>query len=541
MSTQPNLPDMSQAGAQAPQALPPSAAPAPGPHSTLLRMIQGLAVGVGSFAQSAATQGRQGGPATVQAFQSQQQEQELRSQQSQIEAQRAQQGQQEADLRMKSMNANLLMQQAAYHHALQMYPTEEKEANLKVLNDATASYKDALGEGYDIADPGQAAMWRQMQQNIINIPFSAGQSQQEVLSSATDAAQKNNKQLTDFVPIASYNDGKHGTGGELTLVPAASLQQVSATPRQISAGMAQMKATLDTAKTALGGDDPDVKALGGKIGMIQKVLDGGGKPSAYDFIQLNSSVLGPLSTRIAGATQASKIQQQKSEALEAQQKTDPNYQTQLAGKEAGARAKAELPFAGAKAAAEEAARMPGQITLKQMEAPIAEGVASNKEAREAVQGSYVKPFLDKMNAANELVSSLGQAEQGNIAASKAAIFKMVGITQPSGQKRVSPETVRQIETMGNVPQQYISKLKNALTGDHWTSEMSQDMKDFAVSQMEVAKNTLRSGVKATNALHGTNIDPESLIQAAGPLNVPPAGPQAGKWGSLIPQANSMVP
>jgi hypothetical protein len=544
MSTPAITADLSQPGAGAqpqPQAPPPTQAPAPGPHSTLLRMIQGLAVGVGAFAHSAATQGRAGGMADVEAFENNQQEQQMRAQQSQQSAQAAQREQSESDLRMKAMNAQLLMNQAAYHHALQMYPTEEKEANLKVLNDATASYKDALAEGYDIADPAQAAMWRQMQQNIISIPFSSGQNQQEVLSAATDAASKNGKHITDYVPIADYNDGKHGTGGNLTLVPASGLQQVQATLRQIATGMAQMKATLDTATTALGKDDPDVKALSGKIDTIQKVLDNGGKPSAYDFIQLGSSVLGPLSTRIAGVTQSAKIAEQKAQALKAQQDADPNYQAQLEGMKTTAREKAELPFVGKKAAATAAAQQPYQVALKQMEAPIAQGVENNKEAREAVQGAYVKPFLDKMQAANELISSLSQAETGNAAASQAAIAKMVGITMPAGAKRVSPDILRQIESQGNIPQQYIGSLKEALTGDRWTSKMTQDMKDFAAAQIDVAKGTLRSGVRATNALHGTKIDPEALIQAAGPLDIQPAGPQAGKWGSLIPSANTLKP
>lgn len=325
--------DLSQPGTQAP-------APGPtGPHARLLQMIQGLSVGVGALAHSATTGGREGGPEEVQAYQAEQQKEQLRAQESQQSTQRAQREQQESDLRMKTMNANLLMQQAAYHHALQMYPSEEKGAALDVLNKATASYKDALAEGYDIADPSQAALWRSMQQSIINIPFSSGQSQQEVLSSATDAAEKAGKHITDYVPLADYTDGKHGTGGNLTLVPAASLQQVQATPRQIAMGMAQMKATLDTAKTALGPDDADVKGLGGKIDMIQKVLDSGGKPSAYDFIQLNSSVIGPLSTRIGGATQSAKLQKEKTDADKAKQdlaNVAPDAQVALARRKAQA-------------------------------------------------------------------------------------------------------------------------------------------------------------------------------------------------------------
>lgn len=309
MST-PALPDMSQPGAQA----------APNPHAGLMRMIQGLAVGLDSFASSAATQGREGGVEEVQRYQAHEQEMQQSAQASQREQQRFGREQQESDLRMKTMNAQLLMNEAAYHHALQMYPAQEKEANLKVLNDATASYKDAMAEGYDISDPTQAALWRNMQQSIISIPFSSGQSQSEVLSTVKDAASKNGKDLTDFIPLTDYTDGKHGTGGTVTLIPSTSLDQVKATPQQLASGLAQMKATLSTATTALGKEDPDVKALSGKLDTIQSVLDKGGSPSAGDFLRLNRSVLGPLSTRIAAASQTVKMQKEQSEAEKA--KTD---------------------------------------------------------------------------------------------------------------------------------------------------------------------------------------------------------------------------
>jgi hypothetical protein len=438
-------------------------------------------------------------------------------------AEAAQREQADFELRQKTMNAQLIMQQAAYHHALQMYPAEEKAANLDVLNKATASYKDALAEGYDIADPAQAALWRQMQQNIINIPFSSGQKQQEVLQSATDAAEKNGKNITDFVPLVDYNDGKHGTGGNLTLVPTEGLQQVQATPRQINMGMAQMRATLQTATTALGKDDPDVKALSGKVDMIQKVLDGGGKPSAYDFIALNSSVIGPLSTRIAGASQTAKIQKEKDEELKAQQDTDPVYQAKLAGMKAAEEAKVRQPY---------------EVALKKMEAPIAEGTANNLESAKKITASAGE-YVNKVQSVNELLSSLDQAEQGNSAASKAALIKLTGIAMPPGSKRLSPEALNDLRKQGNVPEQFIGKIKNALTGDEWTSQMSQDMRDFAKGQADVAAEKLRADVRISNVTHHTNVDPEELLKAAG---APMSGTSsaAGKGGSLADKWKSVL-
>jgi hypothetical protein len=376
------------------------------------------------------------------------------------------------------------------------------------------------------------------------LKYMPGDSTQDTVQGVHDMATTAGGQAHNLYTIHTQTDGKPGNGGQVAGYDLAG--KIGSAPIKPEDG-AQLADYLsgqiatNAAQIPGGEKDPSIQNARALLDQIIKPALSKGALTLGDWSALEYRALTPSNIAVKQQGQILMRQKETAETTRAQQEADPAFQVAQARKIESGKQAAELAVAGPKAAAEEAARMPGQITLKQMEAPIAEGVASNKEAREAVQGSYVKPFLDKMNAANELVSSLGQAEQGNIAASKAAIFKMVGITQPSGQKRVSPETVRQIETMGNVPQQYISKLKNALTGDHWTSEMSQDMKDFAVSQMEVAKNTLRSGVKATNALHGTNIDPESLIQAAGPLNVPPAGPQAGKWGSLIPQANSMVP
>src|SRR5258708_3456758 len=131
----PDVSGLSQPGQQA--------APAAGGHARLLAMVQGLAVGVGAFAQSAATGGREGGPAAVQAFEKKKQQMALNEQQNQRANAENQRLQQESDLRMKTMNANLLMNEAAFHHAVQMYPTEEKTAALKLQNEAATAVTTA--------------------------------------------------------------------------------------------------------------------------------------------------------------------------------------------------------------------------------------------------------------------------------------------------------------------------------------------------------------------------------------------------------------
>lgn len=518
----PDVSGLSQPGQAAP-----SPAPAAGGHARLLAMVQGLAVGVGAFAQSAATGGREGGPAAVQAFEQKKQQMALNEQQNQRANGENKRLQQESDLRMKTMNANLLMNEAAFHHAVQMYPTEEKTAALKLQNEAATAVTTAAGAGYDLSDPADAAVWRQTLDNAVKVQFAPDQPAQEVMSSINDAASKNGKSITDYVPVTTYNDDKHGTGGTVTLVPAASMDQVKATPRMISTGLAQIKGTLDTATAALGADDPDVKALKGKLDGLQSTLDAGGKPSAGDFFKIRSSMIGPLSTRIGAATQREKIEQQKADTLKAQRA-----------------AEAEIPankvaLSGQIAAADAKARQPYQVALKQMEAPIAAGVASDKEAREKVD-TYAKGYVEKLQAANELVSSLDQAEAGNAAASRAAIFKMAGMALPAGGKRGFSEAVGSLEKQGNIPQQWVSKLKDAITGDRWTGEMSQNMRDFAKAQLEVAAETLRSNVKIMNVNHGTKVDPEALINAAGGIKTEsaPAGSLAEKWGRALTKSVS---
>jgi hypothetical protein len=491
------------------------------PHGRLLQMVQSLAVGVDSFARAAATHGREGGVGEVQDYFAKQQQEKLQQEQATTQQAEAKQRLQEGDLRMRAMNAQMIMQQAAYHHALQMYPMEEKAASLDVLNKATASYKDALSEGYDIADPNQAALWRQMQSNIINIPFSGDQPTQEVLQTVHDAASKDGKSLTDYVPLTTYTDAKHGTGGEISLVPAAGLQQVQATPKQISTGMAQMRATLDTAKTALGADDPDVKALSGKVDLIQSVLDKGGKPSAYDFISLNSSVLGPLATRIGGATQKLKIQEAQANASKAQsdatkaaREADPVLAAQDAGLKAGKEAEARQQY---------------EIALKKLEGPIAEGIANDKEAGTLIENNYVKPFLEKMASVAELNASLADAEKGNVAASASAVFKLAGITVPAETKRIPPEVTRQLQTMGAPGQRLVSSLQDLVSGDPWTPSLIADVRAFANDQGKVAQEKLRSGVKMTNVVKGTHVDPDALINASGFQTESDMSQGAGFW------------
>lgn len=520
MSESPITSDLSQPGAQAPSAPPPTQAPAPGPHGRLMAMIQGLAVGVGAFAHSAATQGREGGPADVQAFQSEQQKQQLREQESKQSAQTAQRENQEGDLRIKAMQAQMVMNAASFHHAVQMWPTEDKNKMLELSNNADKAYTNAWGEGYDLADPKQAADWHAMQQNVINIPFSSGQSPQEVLSAASDAATKNGKSIIDYTPFVDYKDAKHETGGTLSLAPTSELAKVDATPRQISGDMALMKGMLEKSTAAFGKDDPDVKKLTGQLDTWQGILDKGGVPSAKDHRLVTLGNIAGLATRIGMHSQTLKLQQESSEAAKAAsdatrsaQEADPAFQVKQAGAKKGAEAAAELPFAGKKAAAEAAATQPYKIALANTEAPIRAGVQNDEKARTEAE-TYTKGYVEKMSQVSELKNAVGEAANGNVAAAKIALIKLTGLSMPSGSKRLSPEAMYQLEHMGSDAQKWVGSIKNALTGDSWTSGMSKDVLDFADNQAAKARQQLSMGVHTLNAVRGTKIDPNAIFQAA---------------------------
>lgn len=348
-------------------------------------------------------------------------------------------------------------------------------------------------------------------------------------SSALDEAVKNGYAVPGYTP---------GGGGQLQM-PVHAAAQIA----NFNQGVEHFQGLTRQINSTLGlkGDealDPEEiiqknPQLGQAVGQLASHWDG--RPStlqkALDSMQAPGRDGRPNPAAASAQTIANAIGGDKLDA----------FDQKVAGEAKAREAAPEDQQKAAIAAGERRANEAFQTGLKNVDKEIATGAASNKDARDKVEANYVKPFGEKLQAANELVESLAQAEQGNVAASKAALFKMVGITQPGGGKRLSPEALRQIETQGNIPQQFIGKVKAALTGDQWTSAMTADMKGFAASQVKVAQDALRTGIRQTNALYGTSIDPEKVINAAPALNVPAAGPQAGKWGTLIPPQKTLQP
>jgi hypothetical protein len=522
MST--SMPDMSQPGAQAdPQALPPSAAPAAvpsGPHAKLLAMIQGLAVGVGAFAHSAATQGRAGGPADVEAFQQQQQEQQLRSQQSQIAAQTAQRQQQEGDLRMQAMRGQMAVNQFQYEQMRQRAPIETQ----KLLNDV-AEQKSTFIERL-AKDSGLPTMV---------VASMVGDDTGKTLGGMTDVAKQNGTNIHDAMWSNVQNGGTPGNGSMITGLDLAKFGNTPIKAELAPLALTPVKTQLEVGAGVLGEDNPAIKGGRQALEMLQKGLNSG-QLTLGQYALLENRISTPIATAMAAKHAANAATKESAEATKATQEADPNFQVAQAGAIEGAKQKAIVNYAGLKSAAEAQGKQPYELALKQAEAPIAAGIANNKDARDKVENSYLKPYGERMQAANELVSSLDQAAAGNVTASKAALYKLTGITLPAGSKRIPEQALKDLNKQGNIPQQFIASLKEAITGDKWTDQTLNDMRAFAQSQAQVAKETLRSGIKSTNALYDTTIDPEKVIGATSALDIDnptrsPEGSKAAKWAT----------
>lgn len=151
--------------------------------------------------------------------------------------------------------------------------------------------------------------------------------------------------------------------------------------------------------------------------------------------------------------------------------------------------------------------------------------SNDKDARDKMESAVLKPYQEKMSQIGELQSALGQANAGNIAAARATLYKVIGVAQPQGTHRVAPTEVSGFSGMGSIPQRIQGSIANALSGDPWTPQMVQDIKDFGAAQAQVAQDNLNRGVDATNTLYKTKVG-EGLKTGGGAAPAA-AAPKAG--------------
>jgi hypothetical protein len=164
---------------------------------------------------------------------------------------------------------------------------------------------------------------------------------------------------------------------------------------------------------------------------------------------------------------------------------------------------------------------------------IMQTFGNQKDARDKIETTVLKPYEDKMSQIGELQSAIDQASQGNIAAARAALYKTIGVAQPAGSHRVLPAEIEGFGGMGPYSERIKGSIANALSGDPWTPQMVHDIKAFAQAQGQVAHDNLGRGIDSTNKLYGTQVGGGLKAQQAAPpasSTGQTSGSKASKWG-----------
>jgi hypothetical protein len=165
----------------------------------------------------------------------------------------------------------------------------------------------------------------------------------------------------------------------------------------------------------------------------------------------------------------------------------------------------EVQQAGAKAGAAAKAEQPYKLQLEQIRQQVGQQLSVNKDARDKIEANVLKPYEEKQNDINAASSAINQAAAGNVAAARASLYKLIGVSQPTGTHRVMPAEVEGFSGMGGIPQRVKGSIANALSGDPWTPEMTADIKSFLGAQKGVADENLNRGIDNVNKLYNTSV------------------------------------
>jgi hypothetical protein len=156
------------------------------------------------------------------------------------------------------------------------------------------------------------------------------------------------------------------------------------------------------------------------------------------------------------------------------------------------------------AKAEGAAKAQVQLAMEPLRLQIQQTFANQKDARDKIETSVLKPFQDKMTDVNMARTAISQALDNPVAA-RAAIFKMVGVAQPTGSHRVLPMEFAAFKYPGGISDQIQQKFNDFLTGEPWTPEIAAAATAFIDGQAQAARTNLSSGVDNVNKLYGTSV------------------------------------
>lgn len=289
---------------------PPVATPGPssgqGPHAGLINFIQSSLVGLGAFARSAATGGREGGIADVQAYQANQQAMELRAQEAKRQADAAQQQKEDHELRMKMGTADLNMKTALLSQLISEAPLKRQQ----LFNEVQNGMLDVL-----------AKKGVPMSKQIEMLDGASTGDHVQAVSTAADG------NLTDNHFIPTYGaDGAGKPGGKTAVVPNLSTQDIHYSSSDLAPVLTSMQNVIDNAKKELG--DPNnaqLKNAQAQLDFVKQGLAQGGTVSHHDFMRLKESIGVNVEQQIQQKEHLTEAQTKQASLKEVQQKADPLF------------------------------------------------------------------------------------------------------------------------------------------------------------------------------------------------------------------------
>ena len=135
---------------------------------------------------------------------------------------------------------------------------------------------------------------------------------------------------------------------------------------------------------------------------------------------------------------------------------------------------------------------------------LTQAFGNQKDARDKIETSVLKPYQDKMTDINMAKTAIAQAADNPVAA-RAAVFKMVGVAQPSGSHRVLPMEFAAFKYPGGLGTQAVEHFNDWLKGSPWTDDITQAANAFIDGQAQAAQQNLNSGVDNVNNLYNTAV------------------------------------
>lgn len=201
------------------------------------------------------------------------------------------------------------------------------------------------------------------------------------------------------------------------------------------------------------------------------------------------------------------------EATEAEQKViNPATGVSPAQTSELAKEKLEQPLKEQLTRIEATAREQVQASMLPLMEDIRQQYANQKDARDKIDSTVLKPYQDKLTDITTARAAIAQADSNPIAA-RAAIFKMVGVAQPSGSHRVLPMEFTSFKYPGGIVDRVKEHFNDFLKGEPWTPDIAEAANAFISGQEAAAQTNLNSGIDRTNKLYGTNVG-RGLQQAA---------------------------